>query len=189
MKGKRPALKKFSFYMIPLLAYWLIRLIRLTTRIRYVNHERYTGFEGSGKKVILACWHGRLLMMPYCHRGKKFTGLISMHSDGELLARTLRRFNMDSVRGSTTRGSIEGIKGLLRAVKSGSDVIGITPDGPKGPARECQMGVVYMARMTGLPVIAVGFGASKKKLLRAGIHLFSLTRFLPASLLIPSRCM
>ncbi len=189
MKGKITALKKISLYIIPMLSYWLIRLIRLTMRIRYVNHERYSRFEGSGKKVILACWHGRLLMMPYCHRAKKFTGLISMHSDGELLARTLRRFDMDSVRGSTTRGSLEGIKGLLRAVKSGSDVIGITPDGPKGPARESQMGVVYMARMTGLPVVAVGFGSSKKKLLRAGIRLFSHTPSPRVSLPTPSLCM
>ncbi|MBI5598145.1 MAG: lysophospholipid acyltransferase family protein, partial [Deltaproteobacteria bacterium] len=84
----------------------------------------------------------------------------------ELIARTVRNFGIESVRGSSTRGWISGIKGLLKSVQAGRDVA-ITPDGPKGPKEKAQMGAVQIARTTGLPIIPVSFNASKKKTFRS----------------------
>jgi lysophospholipid acyltransferase (LPLAT)-like uncharacterized protein len=106
-------------------------------------------------------------MMPYCYIGKGISILVSQSKDGELIARTVKSFGMDSVRGSTTRGFISGIKGLMKAARAGRD-LAITPDGPKGPAQKAQMGAVQIARATGLPIMPLTFGASKKKPLRAG---------------------
>ena len=33
---------------------------------------------------------------------------------------------------------------------------GVTPDGPKGPARVCKTGVVALAKLTGRPIILMG---------------------------------
>ena len=166
---KNGLLNRLSLAVLPGLASVLIRLIAVTMRIRYVNAEGYGKLADSGKNAIGAFWHGRLLMMPYAYRGKKgVTILVSTHRDGELIARTIRRFGIHSVRGSTTRGWMEGFKGLMRAARAGRD-IAITPDGPKGPARRAQLGVIQLARATGLPIIPVTFSASKKKLSPAGI--------------------
>ena len=106
-------------------------------------------------------------MMPMISKGYDMTVLVSKHRDGELIARTVRAFGVKSVRGSTTRGWFGGIKGLLKAARLGGN-LAITPDGPKGPARTAQPGIIQIARKTGLPIVPVSFGSLKKKLLRAG---------------------
>ena len=58
-------------------------------------------------------------------------------------------------RGSSTRGGTGAIRGLLEAGSQRAD-IGITPDGPRGPACRCQPGVIYLAKRSGLPVVPVG---------------------------------
>ncbi len=157
--------------LIPLVAWFLIRLIRLTLSISYVNDELIRQWTEEGKHFILAFWHGRLLLMPYSYPGKKISVLISKHRDGELIARTMAYFGFHSSRGSTTRGGAMGLRQMLRAVRDGYD-LAFTPDGPKGPGYKVQMGVIEAARMTGLPVIPVSFGALKKKLSIAGTSFY-----------------
>lgn len=149
--------------LIPLLAAVIIRFLRLTMRLDYVDFEEYKSLASEGRQVIIAFWHGRLLMMPYGYLGRPgITILVSRSKDGELIARTVKPFGIESVRGSSSRGWFTGIKGLLKSVKKGRD-IAITPDGPRGPGMKVQMGVIQLARATGLPVIPMAFGASKKK--------------------------
>lgn len=38
----------------------------------------------------------------------------------------------------------------------------VTPDGPKGPAQVAKMGVIQLARASGLPIVPLTFGCSKK---------------------------
>lgn len=152
---------------MPPLAYLLIRVVFFTMRVSYVNFDSYRARLRSGERIILAFWHGRLFMMPYAYFGGGISVLISTHRDGELIARTIKRFSaIDCVRGSSTRGWISGVKGLLFAARMGKD-LAITPDGPKGPAREAQIGAVLMAERLGFPIIPVSFGASRKKTLKS----------------------
>ncbi|MBI5970122.1 MAG: lysophospholipid acyltransferase family protein [Deltaproteobacteria bacterium] len=146
----------------PVIGRWLIRLIRATMRITYVNFEGYGKHLKEGRRMILAFWHGRLLMMPYSYPGLGITILVSASRDGELVSRTVAGFGIESVRGSSSKGWFAGVKGLLKSVKSGKD-IAITPDGPRGPASKAQLGAIQIARATGLPIYPMTFGASKKK--------------------------
>jgi len=147
----------------PPLAYWVIRLIFRTMRVEYVNDGPCREHVSRGGNFILAFWHGQLLMMPYSYFGTKGVSiLISHHSDGELVARTVAGFGIDSVRGSTSRGWFGGFKAMLKKARDGGD-IAITPDGPRGPARVAQTGVIQLASKTGLPIIPVAFAASKKR--------------------------
>ncbi len=163
-------LNRISLTLVPFLGRWLIRFLRVTMRITYVNFEGYRALLDGPGNIILAFWHGRLMMMPYSYPGNGITILVSNHRDGELISRTVKGFGIGSVRGSSTRGWFGGIKGLLRTVRDGGD-IAITPDGPKGPGMKAQMGTIRIAMATGLPIIPMSFGASKKKPSPAGIPL------------------
>ncbi len=164
-------LDRISLFAAPFLARQIIRILAATMRITYVNFEWYREFLGEGRQIILAFWHGRLLMMPYSYLGKGgLTAFVSASRDGEFIARTIKGFGIESVRGSSTRGWVTGIKGLLKSIKNGRDAA-ITPDGPKGPGMKAQMGVIQIARATGLPIVPVTFNALKKKPSGAGIHL------------------
>lgn len=148
--------------VIPLLGYGLIRLLQGSMRIQTVGSDRVGRFWKDGRNVIVAFWHGRQLMLPVAYRGKGVSIMVSRHRDGEWIARTVAHFGFRSVRGSTTRGGASALRSLIREARSGRDV-GITPDGPRGPRHRVRPGVVELARQTGLPILPLAFGASKKK--------------------------
>ena len=50
---------------------------------------------------------------------------------------------------------------LIRLGRSGADLV-VTPDGPKGPRQVAKLGVVQLAKATGLPIVPLAFSSSKK---------------------------
>jgi tetraacyldisaccharide 4'-kinase len=118
----------------------------------------------SGKPVIFAFWHGRMLIMPPVYHkvcgkeGKDAWIMVSRHWDGELIARTVAPFRILSARGSSTRGGREALHELVEKARLGH-TIGITPDGPGGPRYTVQPGVVRIAQLTGTPIIPLTWGA------------------------------
>ncbi len=85
--------------------------------------------------------------------------LVSQHRDGELIARTAQRLGFHVARGSTTRGGASGLRNLCRAADSGFD-LSINPDGPRGPRRQAQPGVLYLSSLSKIPIVPVAFFAS-----------------------------
>jgi lysophospholipid acyltransferase (LPLAT)-like uncharacterized protein len=152
--------------LLSLLAAAFIRGLRATVRLRHHGDERLREWERRGEPFILAFWHRHLLLMPYAYRGKRISVLVSQSQDGELIARTVARLGIDSSRGSSSRGGMAGMRTLLRKAAGGWD-IAFTPDGPRGPLREVQPGVILAAAATGLPIQPVALAASRAKRLRS----------------------
>jgi len=160
-------LKKILPYFAPLLACLFVRLLRATCRFKFEGFEEYSDKLEKRENIIHACWHGRLLFCPYSYWGKNgITALVSHHRDGDMVARYFKHFNISAVRGSTTRGSLGGVKGLLKTAKSGGD-LALTPDGPKGPRHEAQLGTIHMAKRTGFPIYPITFSARKRWVLKS----------------------
>ncbi|MEO6192874.1 MAG: lysophospholipid acyltransferase family protein [Thermoanaerobaculia bacterium] len=155
-----------SPHLVSLLAAGFIRGLRATVRLRHHGDERIREWERRGDPFILAFWHRHLLLMPYAYHGQRISVLVSQSKDGELIARTVARLGIDSSRGSSSRGGIAGMRSLLRKAADGWD-IAFTPDGPRGPLREVQPGVILAAASTGLPILPVAIAASRAKLLRS----------------------
>ncbi len=146
----------------PSLVAALIRGVGKTLRIETVNGEGIDARWRKSEAIIIAFWHGRQLMLPLAYHGRGLSILISRHRDGELIARAMRAFGFSAVRGSTTRGGSSALRALVAEGRRGRD-LAVTPDGPKGPRGIVQPGVIQLARLTGLPVFPLAFGASKKK--------------------------
>src|SRR5436309_4405291 len=137
-----PLLERAKLVAVPFAASLLIRSLRLTIPIRYRNVEALQRARGSeGRPYILSFWHGRLLLMRYAYPGERITVLISRHTDGEIIARTLSRFRIHSTRGSTTSGGMAGLREIVRRLRAGWDGA-FTPDGPRGPRHVVQPGVI-----------------------------------------------
>lgn len=143
--------------MIGFLASLLIRLLRATIRIRHVRAENIE----SQPQYILAFWHAHLLLMLHSLYRKPIFVMTSRSKDGEYMARVFDWYGVRSARGSSSRGGSQALRELIRAAKEGAN-IAFTPDGPRGPNRVAQEGVVYAAQATGLPIIPVAFAAKKK---------------------------
>ncbi len=89
-----------------------------------------------------------------------------MHRDGEISARNMELFGARVVRGSTSRGGPGALKAMLKIARSGSH-LAFTPDGPRGPRRIAQIGVVAAAQMSGMPILPVSVILERKKQLRS----------------------
>jgi lysophospholipid acyltransferase (LPLAT)-like uncharacterized protein len=152
--------------VVPYLAAGVIRGLRATVRLRHHGDAGVREWERRGEHFILAFWHRHLLLMPYAYRGRRISVLVSQSKDGELIARTVARLGIDSSRGSSSRGGAAGLRSLLRKAEEGWD-IAFTPDGPRGPLREVQPGVILAAAATGLPIVPVAIAATRAKRLHS----------------------
>jgi len=150
----------FFLTLTPWLAAGVIRLLYSLIRIEFFGENYPRSFWDKGEGVILAFWHDQLLLMAKGYRGPGAKILISSSSDGELIARTMRHFGQDAVRGSSTRGGHRAFKALLALANGPADLV-ITPDGPKGPRHQVKKGVVQLARIVGRPVIPMAFACSR----------------------------
>jgi len=155
--------------IIPRIYAWVLRLLALTIRRDVLHQEHAEKFWNQEKFVIAAFWHQRLLMMPFLPHKGRVGMMISRHRDGEFIARAVKLFGIDSVRGSTTRGGAVALRGMVRFFESGAH-LAITPDGPQGPRHVVQRGVIELARLTAAPIIPVAYSASRKKIFNSWDH-------------------
>jgi len=157
-----------------LMAALTIRLIHLSVRWQTIDRAIPAEFWSENRPFILAFWHGRLMMMPYSwHPQKAVKMLISDHQDGQLIARTIAHFGIDTVVGSSSKGGARALREMVRHLRQGT-CVGITPDGPRGPRMRASEGVITLARLSGIPVIPVSYSVSR------GRNLGSWDRFLLA---------
>lgn len=153
---------------LPPIGAGLIKVWGKAMRIETSGGELIDTLYRQGHRIIIAFWHGQQLMMPLAYRGTVAYILISSHRDGELIYRVVRRFGLRAVRGSSTRGGSQALRQMIRLARQGCDLV-VTPDGPKGPRGRVQEGIVYLAKMTGLPIVPLTFACTKKKSCPVGI--------------------
>ena len=118
----------------------------------------------SKKKSFIVCfWHGRLLMMPFCWDFKKnFFMLISAHRDGMLISEAVRYFGIKTITGSSSNTKISSVKTIIQKINN-NQIVGVTPDGPRGPNQKVKEGLISLAKKTNTPIIALSLGAKYKK--------------------------
>jgi lysophospholipid acyltransferase (LPLAT)-like uncharacterized protein len=125
-----------------------------------VEGERHLDFDGVGRRPIMAFWHGRVFTATYYFRHRAIVVMISENFDGEWIARIIERFGYGTSRGSTSRGGQRALLHLKREMEQGRPA-GFAVDGPRGPARKVQPGVLWLAKLTGNPVVPFHMEASK----------------------------
>jgi lysophospholipid acyltransferase (LPLAT)-like uncharacterized protein len=145
-----------------------IRLIRRTTRWRFEGREAYDRLVAGGAGVIIVMWHGRLFMAPYCvDPRRRFVAMISDNRDGDLITALFNRFGIDAVRGSTydrekrrDKGGRRAYATALRELRKRGAVVGITPDGPRGPRMRAQPGAAVLSIATGAVIQPVTYSTA-----------------------------
>jgi lysophospholipid acyltransferase (LPLAT)-like uncharacterized protein len=129
----------------------------LSWRVEGLEH---LNFDGTGRRPIMAFFHGRVLTATYFFRDRGIVVMISENFDGEWIARIIERFGYGTSRGSTSRGGRRALLQLKRHMEQGRPA-GFAVDGPRGPARTVQPGVVWLAKLTGNPVVPFHMEASR----------------------------
>lgn len=138
----------------------LIRALASTWRYRVRNVEEVEKLRGSGAPFVFSIWHGQLLPLLWHHRDQGISILVSEHKDGELIARFAESIGYGTIRGSSSRGAAGALLGLVRALEEGKEV-GITPDGPRGPACSYAPGAAVAASKAGALVLPLAAHADR----------------------------
>ncbi|HUB94862.1 MAG TPA: lysophospholipid acyltransferase family protein [Stellaceae bacterium] len=142
-----------------------IRLVYVTSRWTVVGGERPDALLAAGQPVIVAFWHGRMLLLPlmWARRGPLYM-LMSQHRDGRIIADAVAYFGIGSIEGSTNSGGGAALRTMVRHVRAGASV-GITPDGPNGPAMRASEGIVAAARLARAPILPMTYATSRRRIL------------------------
>ncbi len=146
-----------------------------TTRWTFVN-EAHAAPAMRGEPMVVAFWHDCLpLVPPLWLRAKRAAARLGVHSqlrvlasrhrDGRLLGAIMRRFALQPIYGSSSRGGAAGLRACVDALSAGAHVA-LTPDGPRGPRRVAAPGVAHLAALTGVAVLPVAGCSTRRLVLR-----------------------
>jgi lysophospholipid acyltransferase (LPLAT)-like uncharacterized protein len=145
--------------------------VGVTTRWQKVNREAAEPFMAPGGGRLIACiWHGRF---PLIHKMWSFKRgvpkakmLISNSREGGIVAHTSRTVGAEVIRGSAakgrqTKGGTEALRAMARHIEEGG-VIAMTPDGPRGPRMRAKKAPVQLAKLAGVPMLALAWATSNR---------------------------
>lgn len=128
-------------------------------------HDRLS----SERPFVVAMWHGQHFMMPFSRPADwSAKVMISRSADGEVNAVAARKLGVGLIRASGSqkkhqiqkRGGLRGFIEAIRALNNG-DLVALTADVPKGPARVAGPGIVQLAKHSGRPIVPVAVATSR----------------------------
>jgi lysophospholipid acyltransferase (LPLAT)-like uncharacterized protein len=142
------------------LVYLTYRFLISLWRVHAVESPELQALLAEKKAVIFAHWHGDEIALVYAIRRYKIATMVSTSKDGALMDFVIRRFGGATSRGSSTRGAVSALKGLVRLCRGGRNA-SVAVDGPKGPIYVPKPGVFELARLCHLPIVPCGVAYSR----------------------------
>ncbi|MEO2166782.1 MAG: DUF374 domain-containing protein, partial [bacterium] len=97
----------------------VLRILSWSTRYEVIDGDVLVARFAAREPVILTFWHGRLAMMPFAYAGGGAGIMNSRHRDGAIVSRAIEGLGIEVVHGSSTRGWLGGLRGLLEAHQRG----------------------------------------------------------------------
>ena len=145
----------FRRLVLPRLTWWFFRMWSLTWRMTYVESPGFRAAQANGEPIVFAHWHGTELCVLTCVTRYRIATMTSTSKDGQLIDFVIRRLGGATSRGSSTRGAVGALKGLVRLVSQGYRA-SMAVDGPKGPLHEVKPGVFELARLAKARIVPTG---------------------------------
>jgi lysophospholipid acyltransferase (LPLAT)-like uncharacterized protein len=118
------------------------------------DHLRAAARMSPTGTFVICHWHQSLLSILGPHHDLPVATLASRSRDGEITARYLETIGIRVVRGSSSRGGVDGAKELMRALTDGYHVV-LNLDGPRGPFKRVKSGALEIARRFGVPLVPI----------------------------------
>ena len=140
---------------------WL-RLVWATSRREADGWAAVADLVDRHGAVILVCWHQRIMMTPWIFdlSHAPCQGLTSTGRAGRMMGLVHRLFGYGSVpMPKGVLGAAE-MRLVLSGLKKGVSM-GMSPDGPRGPARVAKVMPIQWARAARVPVVVFTFSASR----------------------------
>ena len=144
--------ERLKIRTVDLAAYLIMRAIGSTIRFEVEGWENYESVISGGHLPVWPFWHDRIFLSAIYFKHRRIVVITSKSSDGEYIARFIQRFGFGAIRGSSSRGGARALVEMQRSMRKGRE-IAFTVDGPRGPRYEAKPGPVYLAKLTGNPIL------------------------------------
>jgi len=154
---KRAAFWAFGWTAKGVASLWL-STCRISEFGREIEEKYVTQFPDRG--LLYATWHRGLFFVLFWYRNQNAVSIASASDDGELAAQAAKRFGWITARGSSSRGGRQAYRAMEDLVKQGHKG-GLVADAPRGPRFVSKLGIVYLAKRTGIPIIPVIWSADR----------------------------
>lgn len=136
--------------------------MHLTYRYRYHGIENVQAAKASNGGYIYSCWHRNVIASTLSQSKGQYVVMVSRSKTADPIAAVCRSFGHTVVRGSSAKyknnkpkkdkGGAAAKAEMIEALKSGLNGA-VTADGPTGPACQAKLGILDMARKTGLAIV------------------------------------
>ena len=150
--------------IVKLLDFYLL-VTFYTSRVIIIGRKYLPEIRGKRDRTFIMVWHGNMFIPIYTLRKGKYSLLIGLHSDAEILNSFTEHLGYSSIRGSSHRRSIGAAIELFKI--SQKDTIAITPDGPRGPYRKVKKSTVKILQRIGAEIVPIGASSSRKIILKS----------------------
>jgi lysophospholipid acyltransferase (LPLAT)-like uncharacterized protein len=147
-------------YILGPLVWFIFKMISLTWRVQLIEPPEVMQIVKARKPCIFAHWHGDDVVLITLLRRYRISTMVSTSKDGTLMNTILRLQGATTTRGSSTRGGMSALKGLVKLIKAGR-TCSFAIDAPKGPLHKVKPGVFEMSRLTHSPIFAAGVVADR----------------------------
>ena len=126
------------------------------------NNEKIENFLVKKNKIFVLFWHNRLMMAPFCWRYKKtFKMLISGHRDGKIISNAVSHLNIQTIQGSSNNNKVSSVKQIINELND-FNIVGITPDGPRGPKEKVKYGVASLQKKNDVIIFPLCYSSKFK---------------------------
>ena len=141
-------------HIISLILKIIFNVIFFTCKWEIINDDLLK--KNKNKPLLICIWHSRLIFFSRFFKYIKYPvwGISSTHKDSEILARVLKSWGINLIKGSSTRGWINVIKQMSKLFKKENATIIVTVDGPKGPRKIAKEGSIKLAKKHNVPIVA-----------------------------------
>jgi lysophospholipid acyltransferase (LPLAT)-like uncharacterized protein len=147
-------------YLFPYVIAGFYFLWTRTWRFRVIENPAFSQVRLQGKSIVFAFWHGDEMAVILLGPRYKAAAMTSTSKDGELITGVLRLFGFAVSRGSSTRGGVRALVGLIQLARKGYTAT-VAVDGPKGPYHKVKPGVIDLAKHVEGAIIPTGVASSR----------------------------
>ena len=154
-------MKRLKTLLSAYLGYWIYRLLSITWRVELDEQTPFLEEIEEPRPVVIAHWHGNELALIHLVRRYRIATLASQSRDGEIMSRILVSLGAATSRGSSSRGGMAGLRGLVRLCRSNRHNVSFAIDGPKGPLHIVKPGVFEFSRLMSAPIYAASVSADR----------------------------